>query len=42
MSDFNEIIRGLRSKYLEETRQRVASMARIVGDLERDPRPSKA
>lgn len=37
MSNFENVFKGLRSIYLEETRQRAAAMARLLEDLERDP-----
>lgn len=39
MSNFEDVLKGLRSIYLEETRQRVAAMARLLEHLERDPGP---
>lgn len=37
MSEFENVFKGLKTIYLEETRQRAAAMAYLLGHLEREP-----
>jgi len=38
MANFEDVFKGIKTLYLEETRQRAAAMSRLVGDLERQAR----